>query len=188
MSELATHQDLKFDAIIEDDDIREEIPNDLFPLLDFFRKNNWSLKINSDSMMNVIDEQITVIHAETEDWNGLFIHQYKIGYITSYDKMTQAIRKLAELCLRLKETFTDTLPSIYIKDSYIYPDNEWHTEAKKGKLEALNYLRKKFNEEEDSTLLDDTFSKIKTGDVELLMSSNIVSRLMKTIEIDLKND
>lgn len=177
--EQGTH----LNCVIHNDDVRESIPYELFDLLNVFAENKWDITINTESALNIVDDSVTVVYAGTEDWNGLFIHDYKVGYITEHATLTQTIRRLAELCLRLKETFTDTLPSIYIKDDMVSSDDDWHAEASKGKEEALRFLCERQKDlPEDSTQIDDTFSSIYTDKKEFLMSANVISRLINTLE------
>jgi hypothetical protein len=121
---------------------RDSIPVDFFALCQFMYNANWEVKITTDN--HIESNYKPRVSASANSWNGLIVSGYCFGYLAknnSQDAITEALRKLAELCLLLKETFTDCLPDMTVdQDGFIHKHQGLSSAAEKGNSALLRYV------------------------------------------------
>ncbi|OUV22086.1 MAG: hypothetical protein CBC55_04640 [Gammaproteobacteria bacterium TMED95] len=121
--------------------VRDEVPSSLTGIITYLRSKGWGLTLQSHDSVSESNQQRLTIHKET--WMGFPVPSYEFHYLTKGNDESAVIgcaRRIAELALRLNETFKDTFPASYVdKGGYISDDNERLLLSRKGVGEILQH-------------------------------------------------
>ncbi len=114
----------------------------LFELSGLLREHGWQLKINSDTYVDHLKRAI--VSAESFRWHQVTPSGYHYGYLTAdlkEESILFAARRVAELCLRLLETFKDALPCMHVSEKGLIEQDPVLTEkAQQGNRALLYHL------------------------------------------------
>jgi hypothetical protein len=121
---------------------RNSLPVDFFALCQYMHDADWEVKITTDN--HIESDYRPRVSAAANSWNGLVVSGYCFGYLAennSQDAIIGALRRLAELCLRLEETFTECLPDMVVdQDGFIHTHQGLSSAAEKGNGVLLRYI------------------------------------------------
>jgi len=122
--------------------IRDGIPGDLMSISSFLGGYGWTLSLKS-SKEGAVQEGQPCTFVTAEKRKGLPIYEYSY-FIQSIDEadVIHGLRKLAELCIQINETFTgNSYPEGFVShDGFIYENIKISEESKKSKTEFYHYL------------------------------------------------
>lgn len=166
-------------------DLRTEISSlSLFEVIQYMRSFGWTLNLETEGLS-------TICTFKTESWADALYYEY--GYICpSLEelKVLETIKKAAELCLRVCETFKGTFPENNISlEGIIFEDLKLKEKEPQGTSAILQYLCDRHKE---STPVENPrhveirfkkFASLEWGDTSSLFTPTSVHDLDKLIEI-----
>lgn len=122
--------------------VRKDVPENLIDLAFFLQQRGWALNITTETR---VDEGLRMaVHVECNEWLGLPVVSYRLGYLTNdmqESTVIQTARKLTELVLQLKETFHDSFPAEEVSlDGCIYESRIRTTAAQSGALALITAI------------------------------------------------
>lgn len=121
--------------------VRDEVPSSLTGIIMYLRSKGWGLTLQSHDFVSGSNQHRLTIHKAK--WAGFPVPSYEFHYLTKGNDEAAVIgcaRRIAELALRLNETFKDTFPASYVdEDGYISDDNERLLISRKGEGAILQH-------------------------------------------------
>lgn len=155
--------------------VRGSVPHDIGEIASLLAQHQWALSVNGTTHVDDLGRYL--ISAETSRWADLPVGSYAVGYYApdgEEKSIIKSARRLAELCLRLREVFSHHLPATTIsEDGQICEDVAGTEYMKKGALPLLHYLsdnRAVVHADLSPLTLSRGFIQLKTQHGELLLS------------------